>query len=99
MLIFENDFAPLVEALRKACPAIERFVTVDDKIPAADLTYEELLSAGRPERVDYTDDRRKLDCRAVLHQRLHRHAQGRDAFAPHAVPARPVGGDHVQPRR
>jgi len=53
MLIFENDFAPLVEALRKACPAIERFVTTDDKIPAADLTYEELISAGRPERIDY----------------------------------------------
>ena len=28
MLIFENDFAPLMEALRKACPAIERFVTI-----------------------------------------------------------------------
>jgi fatty-acyl-CoA synthase len=54
MLIFENDFAPLVEVLRKACPAIEHFVTVDDKIPAATMTYEEMLSAGRPERVDYT---------------------------------------------
>ena len=47
MLIFENDFAPLVDTLRKACPAIERFVTVDEKIPAADMTYEELLSSGR----------------------------------------------------
>ncbi len=54
MLIFENDFAPLVEVLRKACPAIEHFVTVDDKIPAATMTYEEMLSAGRAERVDYT---------------------------------------------
>ena len=54
MLIFENDFAPLVEMLRKSCPCIERYVTVDEKIPAADLTYEELLSAGKPERVDYT---------------------------------------------
>jgi fatty-acyl-CoA synthase len=54
MLIFENDFAPLIDPLRKACPAIERFVTVDDKIPAADMRYEELISAGRPERVDYT---------------------------------------------
>jgi fatty-acyl-CoA synthase len=53
-LIFENDFLPLVEALRKACPAIEHYITVDDKILAADVTYEELLAAARPERVDYT---------------------------------------------
>ena len=54
VLIFENDFAPLIEALRKACPAIEHFVTADDKIPVASTTYEELLALGRPERVDYT---------------------------------------------
>jgi fatty-acyl-CoA synthase len=54
MLIFENDFLPLIEPLRKACRAIERFVTVDEKAPAADSTYEELISAGRAERVDYT---------------------------------------------
>ncbi len=54
VLIFENDFAPLVEALRKACPAIEYFVTADDKTPLAQMTYEELLSAGKAERVDYT---------------------------------------------
>ncbi len=47
MLVFENDFAPLVEALRTACPAIEHFVTVDDKIPVANMTYEELLDSGR----------------------------------------------------
>jgi fatty-acyl-CoA synthase len=54
LLIFENDFAPLVEALRKACPAIEHFVAADDRIPLAQMTYEELLSAGKAERVDYT---------------------------------------------
>ncbi len=54
VLIFENDFAPLVEALHKACPAIEHFVTVDDAIPAASMTYEDLLASGREERVDYT---------------------------------------------
>jgi len=54
MLIFENDFAPLVEMLRKSCPSIERYVTVDDKVPAADMLYEELIATGRPERVDYT---------------------------------------------
>ncbi len=52
MLIFENDFSPLVEKLRPLCPGIERFVTVDDKIPAADLTYEELIDKGHPERAD-----------------------------------------------
>ena len=52
MLLFENDFAPLVEMLRPACPEIQRFVTLDDKVPIADMTYEELLDKGHPERVD-----------------------------------------------
>lgn len=52
VLVFENDFAPLVEHFGRACPGIERYVTIDDKIPAADLTYEELLNQGRPERSD-----------------------------------------------
>src|SRR6202035_3113451 len=43
MLLFENDFVPLVEKLRPACPCIRRYVTLDEKVPAADLTYEELL--------------------------------------------------------
>ncbi len=50
MLFFENDFAPLVEKLRSACPSIERFITLDGKIPLADMTYEEVLGEGRPER-------------------------------------------------
>ncbi|HEV2688651.1 MAG TPA: long-chain-fatty-acid--CoA ligase [Bryobacteraceae bacterium] len=52
MLLFENDFAPLVEQLRPACREIERFVTLDEKVPVADLTYEELLDKGHPERAD-----------------------------------------------
>ena len=52
MLLFENDFAPLVEKLRPACPALERCVTLDEKIPAADFTYDELLDKGYPERAD-----------------------------------------------
>ena len=51
MLIFENDFVPLVEHIRKACPAI-RYVTIDQAGPLADLTYEELLSRGRIDRPD-----------------------------------------------
>ena len=52
MLLFENDFAPLVEMLKPACRTIERYVTLDQKIPAADLTYDELLDRGRPEPPD-----------------------------------------------
>ena len=52
MLLFENDFVPLVEHLRTACPSIERYVTLNDKVPAADLAYEELLDQGHPERAD-----------------------------------------------
>ena len=52
MLIFENDFLPLVEQLKPACPQIERFVTINDKVPIADLTYEELIDKGHNERAD-----------------------------------------------
>src|SRR5580698_1212523 len=52
MLLFENDFAPMIEKLRRQCPSVEKWVSLDDKIPAADLVYEELLTHGRPERAD-----------------------------------------------
>ena len=52
MLMFESDFAPLVEALRKACPCIERFVGIDGPASPADLSFEELLSRGRMDRPD-----------------------------------------------
>src|SRR5581483_3509767 len=52
MLIFENDFAPLVQALRPACPAIERFVAIDGPVEPADYTYDELLGRGRIARPD-----------------------------------------------
>jgi fatty-acyl-CoA synthase len=52
MVMFENDFTPIVEKLRQTCRAVQRWVTLDDKIPVSDLTYEELLAAGRAERAD-----------------------------------------------
>jgi acyl-CoA synthetase (AMP-forming)/AMP-acid ligase II len=52
MLVFENDFAPCVEALRKACPGIGRFVSIDGPAPQADFTLEDLLSRGRLPRPD-----------------------------------------------
>jgi len=52
MLIFENDFTPLVVHIRKACPAIARYVAINEAGPLADFTYEELLTRGRIERPD-----------------------------------------------
>src|SRR5580704_4552370 len=52
MLLFENDFAPLVEHLKPACPELKRLVTLNEKVPVADMTYEELLDKGHPERAD-----------------------------------------------
>ena len=52
MLLFENDFAPLVERLKLACPEIKRLIALDEKGRGADLSYEELLDQGRPERAD-----------------------------------------------
>lgn len=52
MLIFENDFLPLVEKLRPLCPEIRRFVAINEKTPAADLVYEDLIANGRPGRAD-----------------------------------------------
>ena len=52
ILLFENDFAPLVEQFRKVCPAIERYVTLNSPVPVADITYEELLVRRRLDRPD-----------------------------------------------
>jgi len=54
VLIFENDFAPLVEAFRKACPEIKTYVATEAAVPQAHLTYEELLTKGRIDRPDWT---------------------------------------------
>src|SRR5208337_388935 len=52
MLLFENDFAPLVEQLKPACPDIQRYVALDKKGADADLSYEELLDQGQIDRAD-----------------------------------------------
>ena len=86
VLIYETDFAPLVEHLRQSCP---------QRTNAGSRSAQPTKSCsprGRIERPDPVLHRRKRDRRAVLHQRLHRHSQGRDALAPHAVSARAVGG-------
>ncbi len=61
MLLFENDFAPLVETLRRSCPLIEQYVALDRMIPGAHCGYEELLATGNPERADIaTYDERSI---------------------------------------
>jgi len=57
VLLFENDFAPLVEQLRPACPGIEHSIGLDAGLDAApqagaDLSYAELLDQGRAGRAD-----------------------------------------------
>src|SRR5687768_2511233 len=52
MVLFENDFAPIVEQLRNQCPEVDKFITLDEQIPLADLTYEEILAQGTPEPAD-----------------------------------------------
>src|SRR5947209_20435088 len=43
MLIFENDFAPMIEKLRKNCPDVRKWIALDQEIACADLTYEEVI--------------------------------------------------------
>jgi fatty-acyl-CoA synthase len=45
LVLYEGDFAPLIEHLRQACPNIERFVDLGEP-------YEQMLAAADPERVD-----------------------------------------------
>ncbi len=52
MLVFESEFAPLVEELRKHCSSIKRYVAIDQPVPQADLFLEELLLRDRISRPD-----------------------------------------------
>jgi fatty-acyl-CoA synthase len=53
MLLFENDFAPLVEKLKKSCKSVEKWVGLGDgDVPHADLAYEEIIDQGHQERAD-----------------------------------------------
>lgn len=55
VLMFEADFLPLIEPLRRSCGAIDRFISLDGAQPGADLDYDELLSEGVPGRADVMD--------------------------------------------
>src|SRR5712691_29085 len=46
MLMYEDDFAPVVEILRQNCPEVEWWVTLDGTRQSADLSYDEILEGG-----------------------------------------------------
>ena len=52
MLVFETEFAPLIETLRKACPTIKTYVAIDQSVPQADLFLEDMLAKDRIPRPD-----------------------------------------------
>src|SRR5258708_22073300 len=45
MLLYEIEFAPVVEQLREVCPGVEYWVSLDGK-------YEEILTLGSAQRAD-----------------------------------------------
>src|ERR1700683_5172066 len=46
MLMFENDFAPMVDKLRKSCPNVKKWVSLDAPADLSDvLLYEEIVDA------------------------------------------------------
>jgi fatty-acyl-CoA synthase len=52
MVIFEDEFAPLAAQLCPICPLVERWVSLDDRVAPASITYEEILDQGQPGRAD-----------------------------------------------
>src|SRR5712664_4643455 len=52
MLVFESEFSPLIEPLRKACSSIKSYVAIDQPVSPADLTLEDLLARDRIARPD-----------------------------------------------
>src|SRR5258708_10841709 len=52
MLLFANDFAPLLTQLRPACPEIHRLVALNEKVPLATLPYEDVLDKTHAARTD-----------------------------------------------
>ena len=81
MLLFEPDFAPLIEQIRKVCRAISRYVCLDGGSPQADLSYQELVEKGWEERTNIMRIDETGPAETLLHQRQHRNAQGRRLIA------------------
>lgn len=52
---FESEFQPIVEHLQRQCFGVQRWVGLDENHALADLSYEELIDMGRPERARIFD--------------------------------------------
>jgi fatty-acyl-CoA synthase len=52
VLVFEADFAAVMQELKGSCPSIRKWVVIGEKGPEADLTYEELVASGQAECAD-----------------------------------------------
>jgi fatty-acyl-CoA synthase len=52
MLIFEDEFAPLVQQLHQVCASVEHWVSLEKPVAPAQISYEEILAKGPPERAD-----------------------------------------------
>ena len=46
ILLYETDFAPLIEGFRRDCHTISKFIALDQE-------YEDFLQTGSPDRMDY----------------------------------------------
>ena len=52
VMMFENDFAPMVQNLKPACPDVQHWISLDDGHELASTNYEAFLATGTPERAD-----------------------------------------------
>ena len=89
-LLYEHDFAPIVDQLRNAVPDC-LFIAINDT-PGHESRPEASRSPPPRPHSDARpyDHRRGSHHRALLHQRQHRRAQRRHAVSPHPLPARPL---------
>jgi fatty-acyl-CoA synthase len=61
VLVFEPEFASMVEAFRRLCPSIRRYISTEAAVQQADLSYDDLLAHGRLERPDiFTFDENEI---------------------------------------
>ena len=51
-LLLENDFQAMIANFRADCPGLEKYITLDAASDGADMTSEDLLAQGEPERAD-----------------------------------------------
>ena len=52
ILFLESDFQSMAGQLRQSCPCIEKFISLDTPFEGADMTVEDVLAQGHPERAD-----------------------------------------------